>query len=414
MRTLSATIKAVLAQDFGETKDVVIITVPEQQGATVYPETTLYFANGEGVVLDGKVYENKLRGIGAIKFSLGKAPDNTEIAIENVSRDLGFTLTDFRRALDGSKVEIKRAFKTSDSTWETDSMFTGYVKEHPKVSQDIIGLVLSSDMTRRGTSVAGRPLTQRCIYRFNTNGSGVGPLCGWITSQPGNPLSCDKGLETVNGCQAHGNQHRFGGVPAFTALDVNAAAQTGTGYDSTGGGWGESSGGGWCISIDSLVLAEKEEKRVWMEAKKLQHADILISIDPEGRFVPTRVVRVEDSIIKELTTLTTEKGYSLSSSPEHGIMKKYSHADGVAVQDFSIGEEVLAYDFKNHVHLKDVIKSIVISSQETRVLKIQLEAPNHLFMAANNELGAIVSHNQKPGFTSNYGFGVDHLMLQVA
>lgn len=392
MRTLSQAIKNVLAQDYAETKDVVIITIPEQQGATVYPETTLYFANGEGVVLDGKAYENKLRNIGAIKFSLGKAPDNTDISIENVSRDLGFTLTDFQRVLDGSKVEIKRAFKVSESTWETNVMFVGYVRD-TKVSQDKIDLSLTSDMTRRGTSVAGRPLTQRCIFRFNVNGSGVGPLCGWVTSQPGNPLSCDKGLDTVNGCQAHGNQHRFGGVPAFTALDLS------NGYDYTSGGWGEGSGGGWCISIDSLVLAAREGKRVWVEAASLRANDFLVSIDPEGRFVPSRIVSVQEGEVEKLLSLTTARGYTLSSSEEHGIMQKYSSADAVAVGTLVVGDEVLVYDFATHTHLKDAIKKISVSTQKSRVLKIQLEAPHHLFMAAENEEGAIVSHNRKPVYT---------------
>jgi hypothetical protein len=88
MRTLSQAIRNVLAKEYGETRDVAIITIPEQQGAIVYPETTLYFGNGEGIVLDGKAYQNKLRSISAIKFSLGKAPDNADISIENVSRDL--------------------------------------------------------------------------------------------------------------------------------------------------------------------------------------------------------------------------------------------------------------------------------------------------------------------------------------
>src|SRR4051812_17823116 len=104
MRTLSQAIKDVLAQEYAETKDVVIITIPPQQGDTVYSETVLYLANGEGIFIDGHNYENKLRQIGEIKFSLGKAPDNAEISIENVSRSLGFTLTDFERSLDGAKV----------------------------------------------------------------------------------------------------------------------------------------------------------------------------------------------------------------------------------------------------------------------------------------------------------------------
>jgi hypothetical protein len=294
--------------------------------------------------------------------------------------------------LDGSKVVLKRAFKVSDRDWETDIIFTGYVRD-TKVSQDKIDLSLNSDMSRRGTSVAGTPLTQRCILKFNINGSGVGPLCGWTTSQPGNALSCDKGLETPNGCQSHGNQHRFGGVPPFTVIEAS------NGYDYNSGGWGQSSGGGWCIFIGSIVLVARNGKKQWLEAQDLRANDFVISIDAEGRFVPSRVLGVEEGTADKLVTLTTSKGYSLSSSAEHGIMKQYSSAESFAVGDFKIGDEVLCYDYATHTHLKDTVRKIFVSTVESRVLKIALETPNHLFMAADNQSGAIVSHNNKPIYT---------------
>ena len=401
MRTLSQAIKDVLAAEYGETRDVVIITIPAQYGAVNYPETTLYLANGEGVVVDGKTYENKLRAISSIKFSLGKAPDNADLTLENVSRELGFTLTDFQRMLDGSKVVIKRAFKVP-SGWESNTLFVGYIRD-VRVSFDVININVTSDMSRRGTSVAGRTITQRCIFRFNTNGSGIGPLCGWVTSQPGNALSCDKGLDTPNGCQSHGNQHRFGGVPAFTVVNTGNGYDTGSGGDTT---WGSGPGGGWCISVDSWVLTERGGKKVWIRAYDLHDGDYLISIDKFGRFVPTKVHKVTPANTSKLYTISTVLGYSLSCSPTHRVMQHYSREDGVAVNTLKEGDEVLCYDFKEHSHLIDTIESIETIKRSSIVLQLELD-DHHLFMAGRETLGAIVSHNLKPIFTDFNDYPMD-------
>src|SRR4051812_43613179 len=192
MRILSQAIKDVLASDYGQTKDVVQIDIPAQTGTASYPAVSLYLANGSGVFIAGRNYQDGLRSIGAIKMSLGKAPDNAELTIENVSRSLGFTLTDFTRMLDGSKITVSRAFKVASGAWEADIMFVGYIGD-VKIDQERISISATSDMSRRGTAVADRTVTQRCIWKFNAEGSGVGPLCGWKLSQPGNRFSCDKG-----------------------------------------------------------------------------------------------------------------------------------------------------------------------------------------------------------------------------
>src|SRR5690349_9586026 len=182
MRTVSDAIKRVLRADYGETRDVAIITIPAQATPPI-SETVLYLANGEGIVIDSQLYSNKLRSVSSIKFSMGHAPDTATITVENVSRELGLLLTDTERIIDGAKVEIKRAFRIADGTLEAVTLFVGQVKDI-KIDQEIVEITINSDMSKRGTSVAGRTLTQRCIWVFNKNGSGVGPQCGWQTTQP--------------------------------------------------------------------------------------------------------------------------------------------------------------------------------------------------------------------------------------
>jgi hypothetical protein len=275
-------------------------------------------------------------------------------------------------------------------------MFTGYIRD-VKVSQDRIEVSVTSDMSRRGTSVAGTTLTQRCILKFNVNGSGVGTKCGWGTNQPGNPLSCDKGLDSPNGCRAHGNEHRFGGVPAFTTLDVP------NGYDvGVGGGWGEGSGGGWCISLNSKVLLSRDDGfNVWIDAGDLIVGDYLTSIDHEGNFVRAKILGVEQGITDKLYTLLTSKGYQLSCTGGHGIMEQYNKGNAVEAHTLSYGSDVLVYDYETNTHSTDRIKSFkaVPQLENSKILRISLEHPYHMFMAADNELGAIVSHNIKPVYS---------------
>lgn len=389
MRELSETIKEVLAADAAETKDVVIITIPEQQGAITYPETILHLANGDGVFIDGVNYENKLRSMSGIKFSLGKAPDNAEFTIENVSRTLGFSLTDFERSLDGSKVVINRAFKVEGDVWEPDTMFVGYIRD-VKVNQEHIEISCNSDMARRGTSVAGDPITQRCLRRFNINGSGIGVDCGWTTSQPGNPLSCDKGLNTENGCQSHGNQHRFGGLPAFTALSE------GNGYDPLGTGWGGGTGGGWCIIQGSYILVDKKGTKTWTKVEHLTKETLVVSINDKGQFVPARILKIEKRKVDSFIKATTLKGYSTSGSDSHRIVSNFVNDEGKPLEEFKKDDKVIVYDFIKHIHFQDYIESIEKINKEVEVYMISLEYPNHLYLAGDLVQGCLVSHNRKP------------------
>lgn len=396
MRQLSQVIQDVLKSEWAETKQVVEITIPEQIGAVSYPETTLYLANGEGVAVNGRLYENRLRKISSVKFSLSKTPDEAQIIIENVSRDLGFTLSDFRRALDGSRVEIKQLFK-ANGVWEPDTIFIGQIRD-VRVNQEAIELSVNSDMSKRGTSVAGRTITQRCLFRFNVNGSGIGPLCGWSIGQPGNPLSCDKGLDTVNGCQSHGNQHRFGGVPSFTNIDA------GNGYEAGGGGigsgWGDGSGGGWCISLQSWVLCERDGVQYRTKAHNIHKGDYLVSLDKGGKVIKTKVVNATVGNTSTLYVISTENKYILSCSPTHNVMQDLASSTGVPVNTLKEGDSVLSYNFSENKYEVDVIHSIEKIKRSTLVLLLELEAPNHLFLAGDSFDGYIISHNLKPYYTT--------------
>ena len=396
MRSLSQTIKDVLASNTGQTKDVIKITIPAQTGLVVYPQTTLYLANGEGVFINGQAYSNMVRSIGSVKYVLGKASDSVDITLENVSRTLGFTLTDTKRALDGSKIEIGRAFNGAVG-WEVDTYYVGYIRDI-KINQETIQLSTTSDFARIGTSVAGVTMTQRCLLTFNKSGNNPnGKKCGWTTGQPGNPYACDKGVDTANGCKSHGNLHRFGGVPAFTVL-----ASGNNGYDTGGGGWGDGSDGGFCVDLDTWILVSRDSTKIWAKAFNLLKGDKLISINKFGRLVETKIVDATIGETSTLFTISTKEGYSLSCSPTHPVMNDVSMVNGISVNTLKLGDEVVVYDFKNEVHFKDKVTSIEKFDKDRKVLLLELETPYHLFISGKETNGGIVSHNLKNSSSSMF------------
>lgn len=234
-RVVNTAIRAILDADYAETHDVVEIILPLKIGETEDDRIRYFVAATSGLEVDDQLYEPLLRSIGAIKFSLGKAPDNSEIRLDNVSRTFGSTLTDTTRALDGAKVVIRRAFKTTSGAYESVELFHGYVRD-VKVDQDAVNLNIVSDMSRRSNQVASRAVTQRCIWTFR------GVECGWTPDQPGDPTACNKVFDDAGGCLGHGNQPRFGGVPTLTPkaqeiLGIGTRGRIPNGYPEDPNDW---------------------------------------------------------------------------------------------------------------------------------------------------------------------------------
>ena len=58
-------------------------------------------------------------------------------------------------------------------------------------------------------------LPHQTYYRHRCRWAFAGTECGWQSSQGGNATSCDKTLDGPNGCAAHNNKARFGGIPGI-------------------------------------------------------------------------------------------------------------------------------------------------------------------------------------------------------
>lgn len=240
-RVLSETIKAVLAAQHAESHDIIEITIPD---------SSVIYISSAAIQIGTQQYEPLLASISAIKFSKGKAPDNAEFQIRNENSAYAGLLSEPDRVLSGAGIVIKRAFLVTESprTFETDILFIGNVNEW-RVDQDFIRISVVSDMFRRGALLAGRPLTQRCIWVFKST------ECGYVNGQggstdvqvPGQAVGvttfnfCDKVFDSAFGCQGHVNKWRFGGVPPLTPnvriVTADDSANDFRGYDQIRSGF---------------------------------------------------------------------------------------------------------------------------------------------------------------------------------
>lgn len=380
MRILPETIKAVLEQDWAETHDLIELTIPEQEDPA-YPEVTLYLATADNIWIGGNYYNPVINKIESIKFSKGRSPDNAEVVIENVSRVFGFLLTDTQRGIDGAKAVIKKAFKIHDGSYEAYPLFIGYVRD-VRVDETQLEISIVSDMSRAGTTVAGRTITQRCIWIFKDKN------CGWTIAQTGDPVFCDYGVDTPKGCKSHSNLHRFGGVPAFTALN------SGNGYDPNNGWPIDPDRTGWCVTPDTQILCINElGQEYWRQAKDVKAGDYLVSVSKFNALVKTKVIEVARGETTRIYNFTTENGVSLSCSPTHPIMEAANKNEGKPAYLIKKGDEILT--FKDRIETSK-IDTITVNETPSEVYIFRLEEPYHTYITGDKKVGGIVSHNLKP------------------
>lgn len=397
MRHISPEIKQLLESSYAETTDVVKLTIPP---TIENPEgAVLYLASRADLVINGVTYLNYLRKLGNIKLSLGQAPDNASFSIENVSLTFSSLVSDKDNYIEGATALISRAFKLPNGEYELVPLFDGKLSGLRFTEEDI-AINLTSHMSVRTAQMAKRPLTQRCIWKFK------GSECGWVPGMGGDDgfettslkfKECDRGWDTANGCLAHGNIHRYGGIPQFTVFQgtPSNSGTTSGGYDTNRGGtWGAGSGGGWCIAPESYVLVHFE-RPIWKMAMHLEKDDIVYAVDRFSKLAKVGLSAVNRGETTSLYTISTESGYSITCSPSHPIIMYAGDDRGTPASAIRPGMEVLCYSHNEEQALKDKVKDIEIVSIESEVILLSIDDDTHTFIAGNTKLGGIVSHNRK-------------------
>lgn len=394
MRKVSEQVKQLLDQGYAETTDVVQIEIPPSEA---FPDgETLYLASRSGLIIDGQRYSNHLRALGTIKFSLGQAPDTASFAIENVSLTFSALVSDTSNYIEGSSATISRVFTLPSGDYEVVELFDGNLNGL-RFDQEKITINLISRMSLRTSQMARRPVTQRCIWRFKS------AECGWKEGLGGddgkNPESvkakyCDRGWDTKNGCLAHGNIHRFGGVPqfsGFTGLEVSNS----NGYDSNPAGqFGIGPGGSWCVSPESYVLVDFNGP-IWRMAAHLEEGDIIYGVDKYGKLVKRGISKVTDGSATSMYTITTSAGLQLTCSPSHPIIRDIGDSKGISASAVRPEDKILTYNHSSGEVLEDSIASIEIYAKDSLVIMLSIDGDVNTYIAGDIKLGGIVSHNSK-------------------
>lgn len=185
--TRSAEVRAANAEPDTQTKDLVIITLPDP----VDP-ITFFFATSE-VTVDGQFYEGVIRSMPAIGYSDGNNQDGGEFTIDNLENLYGPTFVNTDRRLDGGSVIIIRAWKIADGTYQTvdpvsgltNELMRGVLRTQP-ISDDQIRCNIVSDTSDTSILIGGDPIFQHCDKFYNKLGTHpLGGPCGWSPTMLG-------------------------------------------------------------------------------------------------------------------------------------------------------------------------------------------------------------------------------------
>lgn len=235
---ISAEAKAANAAPDTRTRDLVIITLPDP----VDP-VTLHLATAN-VTVDGQPYLGRIKSLPVIVYSSGGNPNGGEFVIENASNEFGPTFLNSDRQLDGSHVQIIRAFLLDTGVWQKQDPSNGKVYEIASgtmstqpISDLEVKCTFVSEWSDSNVTIGGSRIPQHCGHTFNKNGNHpLGGGCGWQPSMGGNPLFCNKIQDHAQGCTGHGNT-RHSGVPGLTP----SAVSTQPGPVVINGGYGDGS-----------------------------------------------------------------------------------------------------------------------------------------------------------------------------
>lgn len=167
----------------------------------------LVTAHSEPVVFDGETYHPwRVR---LPRIDSGGPGDLSAAKLE--FSNVGGIAAEYLRSFEGLKGKrvVVRLVNSLHLDAATHALPHTYEIADSRVDAGVASLTLGKLPLHNATCPARRFARLVCGVAFR------GPLCGWDTSQQGDPDSCDRLLDSPNGCVAHGNTPRFGGQPAM-------------------------------------------------------------------------------------------------------------------------------------------------------------------------------------------------------
>jgi hypothetical protein len=195
-----------------------------------------------GVTLaDDNFYEHALTEPAKGRHQRDRGNDYSQFSVANPDNRIWDQLMPLEDLFERGEIVVCECYEIAGGYFEEEIRFIGFVKDFTvNDAGPTVDFTCQSDMSRTGFLVGNRILTRdRCGTAFNINGlvPANKHLCGWQTSQGGNPLFCSKLVEGIDGCKAHNNLHRIIMVPGLNSAIVEVVAPGAGGFgtgDETG------------------------------------------------------------------------------------------------------------------------------------------------------------------------------------
>lgn len=169
--------------------------------------TTLYLvANPSSVTFDGNTYSPFPCDIAPVSTdSRGGLPD-VEVSVSNV----GLTISAYIEANDVRGKRVRLLGVNSDNLADTTALAFDETYEIGDISvtQEVVRFRLGHVRMLEQRFPSRRFLRDNCVWLYKSD------ECGYA----GVIATCDKSLESANGCRVHANQVRFGGFPGIPSV----------------------------------------------------------------------------------------------------------------------------------------------------------------------------------------------------
>lgn len=152
------------------------------------------------LTIDDVRYSPDLRETGELKQSLTSAVDRVDVQIQNVDLMFGLKFVAAVDALHGARAVVGRYWRDLRNGAEYHKgLLSGVVVSAPGNEQAVTLTIVSELYASR--SIGGRLVARNCQWRFKS------PSCGYS----GVLQSCNKLLQSADGCQGRARQFRYGG-----------------------------------------------------------------------------------------------------------------------------------------------------------------------------------------------------------
>ena len=197
-----ATLETALEAQAQEVIPLVHIVVAESG----YPE--IFLSNRECVV-GGQSYQARLLEFGGITQTTGEAADQATFSFGNADR----VMRDLAADTNLQHADVSFSFYHVASQKKLD-LWSGKLIDWDGAADTVFRIQASDPISRLGMDYPRRQISANCWKLFDD-----GAACPYTAQgSGGNPAKCDKGFATPNGCQAHGMDDYYGGMPISPQL----------------------------------------------------------------------------------------------------------------------------------------------------------------------------------------------------